>query len=326
MLAAAASLALALSGPGPAAPPPAVTVTAEGTCPSTAAIEARLRPMLPHGGSGTGTGNGAGTERARARIEPIDDLVRIEVRGADGALLTVHDLTRGAPCADLAAAAAVIIATALSTAAPAAPLPPPPQVMPPPPPPPPGAVAPPPPPRPAVRWDVGLSFLGAFAPATGTGAAPATWGGSLEAQLAPRRGPFGLRVALVGTAGRRQGLGDGSAEWSRLSGWLGARYRLEPRGGRVLIDLHAALVMGRVALAGTGFPQDLRSQGLDVGAGAGVRVGVPWRLLLPHVQLTACGFARPHDLRVAGEPDTGARVPALDVQLGVGLSVGRWSL
>jgi len=85
----------------------ALRIFVEGGCPSVDAVEARVSAMI---------GPAVTVSDATARLEPLDELLRVEVRSGSGALLVVRDLAIGPSCDDLAAAAAVVIATAIGSA------------------------------------------------------------------------------------------------------------------------------------------------------------------------------------------------------------------
>jgi hypothetical protein len=297
----------------------ALRLVAEGTCPSAAMVQARLEPLLPPGASAELS--------ARARVEPIDELLRVEVRTDDGALLTVRDLARSASCADLADAAAVVIATALSSAPRAAISPLPPLEVPPPPPAPP----PPPPPPPRLAWE--LSLAGALA----LGGARPTGGGVLAAALGPAGSRWALRLAAAATALRSEPVGDAAAGWTRAALFAGPRCRLwlgdpgdpkdpagpRPEPARLLLDLQLGVGTALVAARGSGFVRDLTSFDWDVGLGAGAQLAIAARraYVAPFLGAQLVGYLRPQELRVLGT-SAAARLPALDVLLTAGLLVG----
>lgn len=275
-------------------------VTAEGACPTAAAVEARLQPLLPQLQD---------VPPARAHLEPLDELLRVEVRSENGALLTVRDLQRAAPCADLAAAAAVVIASALLSAPRALPQIALPSAPPPPRPPAPAA------PRLRPQVDAGVAVLLA---AAGAGVAA---GGSLVLHAAPSGRSWGVRLALAGAALRREPLGDAGALWTRAQLEVGPRYRLRP--GRALVDVHAHAAAALVYAAGDGFAVDYKNVGWDAGLGAGVRVGLRLGWALPWIGVAATGYLRPQELVAVGRPDAGA-LPRFDALISLGLSAGRW--
>lgn len=287
----------------------ALRLVVEGTCPSTAMLEARLGPMLPP--------EALAEVAAAARVEPLDELLRVEVRTDDGVLLTVRDLSRSTSCADLADVAAVIIGTALSSAPRAAPVPLPllPVVLPPP---------PPPPPPSRVTWD--LALAGALA----LGGGRPSGGGSLAVGLGPIGSRWALRLQAAATALRTEPVGDGEARWTRASLFLGPRCRLRPGASsdpeaRLLIDLHAAAGAALVSVAGQGFAQDTRSLGWDAGllfgAQLGVRAGRGPVSAVPFLGAQLVAYLRPQELRVLGS-DAAGRLPAIDVLLSAGLMLG----
>ncbi len=278
-------------------------VTAEGACPTAAAVEARLQQMLPQL---------QGLPPVHAHIEPIFELVRVEVRSEDGALLSVRDLPRTDPCADLAVAAAVAITSALLSVPRTPVLPP---VIPPP-------RAPVPPLRraavivPPPQVDVGVALALAAASSGATGA------GQLVMYAAPPGQAWGARLGLSAAALRREALGaDTGALWTRAQVELGPRYRVWP--GRLLVDLHAQASAALLYVTGQGYAVDYQSWGWDVGLGGGLRVGLPLRWAMPWLGVAATGSLRAQELRVLGQTDSG-RLPRFDVLLALGFSAGRW--
>lgn len=279
-------------------------VTAEGACPTAAAVEARLQPLLPQLQD---------VPPARAHLEPLDELLRVEVRSEDGALLTVRDLQRAAPCADLAAAAAVVIASALLSAPRTPALP---QVSLVPSAPPRARPLPPAVRRPPPQLDAGVALTAA---AAGAGLAV---GGALVVHAAPTGRDWGFRLGLAGTALRREALGAAEgALWTRAQLELGPRYRVRP--GRLVIDVHAHAAAALVYVAGQGFAADYAGLGWDAGLGAGVRIGLPLRWAMPWLGVAATGYLRPQELRVVGLTESGA-LPRFDALLALGLSAGKW--
>lgn len=290
-------------------------VLAEGTCPSAAAIELQLAPLLPHG---------AKLEGLIARIEPLDELLRVEVRSDGGGLLTVRDLERSAPCPALAAAAAVVIASAVSSlplsappiAAPHIPRPPP--------------DPPPLPPRQPkhLLWEIGAGGGLILTHHATTGS------GLFELQLAPfgkkQSGRFGFRLAAMGSGLRRQALDEsysqsvagstGFAEWTRLAVLLAPRYRW--LADRPLVEFYAGFAGAVVLVQGSNLPRTDSSQAADFGISAGLRLGRAWQHAALWAEVGLMGWLRPQDLSLVNQPPS-ARLPAWDILLSVGLSAGR---
>ncbi len=283
----------------------------EGNCPSATAVAKQLRPLLPQ----TATAMGIS-----ARIEPLDELLRVEVRSETGALLTVRDLSRTAPCPALAAAAAVVIASAVASQPQALPESAPPTVpLPilPPPPPIPSAVHP----APAVLWEVGI---GALLVMTGQAL---TGGVTLETQLASARrddhlGRLGLRLAFSAAGLRRMELADvaGAANWTRIQFLCAPRYRLFSL--RPLIELYTGISAAAVLVSGQGFVASYRSQAADFGLAFGVRVGYGKPRFALWGELGVVGWLRAQELSLVEKPAL-ARLPAWDIILSTGLSLGR---
>jgi hypothetical protein len=307
-----AAFALAALGLGPSLVGLGLRIVVEGSCPSAAAVEAQLQPLLPS--------DSERDERLRAlsaHIEPLDELLRVEVRSESGGLLTVRDLERAAPCPALAAAAAVVIASAVASLPRAAPEPPPAPLPPP----------PPPPPRPPrLSWEVGAAAVLAMTSQALTG------GGSLEVQLSPPRlfgqrpSRFGVRVGATAMGLRRQLLPvdanapDGAVDWMRVQVLVAPRYRLWL--DRPLVEVYAGMLGAAVLTTGSGFLRSYRGQGFDLGIAGGLRVGRGWERLSLWGELGFAGWLIPQELVLAGSPPS-ARLPAWDILLSVGSSIGR---
>jgi len=306
-------IALAFISPGSLPWGLGLRILVEGTCPSAAAVETQLQPMLPSGASLSGLS---------ARIEPLDDLLRVEVRGETGALLSVLDLPRSLPCPALASGAAVAIASAVASLPRSTPLlvaTPPGRPTPP----------PPPPPPPRVLWSLGVAGGLAMTQQAITG------GGSLELQLAPYSprlgGRLGIQISATAMGMRRLPItadspsGDeliqGSADFTRLSLTIAPRYRLWRDWP--LVEVHAGPVLGAAIVEGSGFVVSYRSRALDVGIAGGLRVGRALTRFALWSQLGFVGWLRPQELALSGMAPS-ARLPAWDILLSVGLGFGRF--
>ena len=279
-------------------------LTVEGDCPTAAAVQARLQPLLGSELPAQST--------ARASIELLDELLRVEVRDGDGALLSVRDHRRSEPCADLAAWAAVVIASAVQESHRPLTLP---QVLLEPPPPPP-LPPPPPPPRPRPQLEAGV---GVVLSSTASGLAP---GGLIELQTGPAQQAWALKLAVAATWPTSLPLPQGTALWTRPQLLLGPRYRLWR--GRLAVDLSPLGALALVYTQGQGLPVTQQSLGVDVGVGGSVRLGWPQRQWSPWLQLQATSWLRPQELWVQGLPDAEpTRLPRFELQLSLGLSAGR---
>lgn len=284
----------------------------EGSCPSPAAVAACLTPLLPPSLSiDRGTDSVAAQPNAaefRASVEPLDELLRVQVRDASGRLLSHNDLPRSATCDGLAAAAAIVIFTAVTTQ---------PRVSPPilaiPPP------APPPPPPPPPRVTLALSVAGLLA----LGAGSATAGGLLDVQLATAADTWGSRLLVAALGVRPIVVEQGAAEWSRLPVALLARRRIPAAPYRLAVDVSAGGFGAVVFARGTSLAENYRSLDVDLGLGGGFRLGRSIDLasgrLLPTLELLAVGWLRPQNLRLQDDPQPVVSLPAWDILLSLGL-------
>ena len=283
----------------------------EGSCPSSAAVQEQLLPLLsqtdvvlvPSAGT-----TGPAPDRT-ARVEPLDELLRVEVRDAGGRLLSLRDQSRDAPCADLAAFAAVVIATAAA----AQPQPPPPTLSVPPVP----LVLPPRPPPPRLTVEVSVDGVATLTTAS---AAP---GLGINLQLSQPSDVWGARLSISGTATRRLPVDTGFVDYTRIATGLLARYRHRPPGSKLALSVYAGLWGAVVAVEGVGFAQNLRSSGLDAGSGGGIRLTrfLPVRknAVALSAELMAVGWLRPQTLRLQGDDRPPQTLPAWDMLLSLGV-------
>lgn len=307
MLALTASLAVALG----------LRLLVEGTCPSQAAVQAQLAPLLPSAGVtllSTGSPD-ATVPDITARVEPIEDLLRVEVRDAQGRLLSLRDQRRDALCPDLAAFAAVVIAAAIATQPSSAP----PVLTVPPAPQPPAVRAP------APRLTVGMTASGLLALTSARAAA----GASIDLLFAQPSDVFGVRLSLGAVGMRRVAAWTAEADYTRLHSGLWARYRLRPPpklGSALAIDLSVGALAALVVVEGVGFAQNLRSQGFDLGSAGGLRLSrlfpVQKNFVTLSADLLAVGWLVPQALRLLNEPVLDASqppaLPAWDILLSLG--------
>jgi hypothetical protein len=306
-------------------------VVADGSCPTAAAVEAHLQPLLPGDvrivpGKGRGQGGVEEAEpppRITAYVEPIDEILRVEVRSESGALLTLHNLQRSAPCPALAAAAAIIIASAAASLPRSAP-----------PESPAKSAAPPPPPAPTKPPPAFLWELGAGGGLFLTNQA-LTGGGTIELQVAPvaarlserLHGRLGLRLAAAAGGMRRialdesiVGAGGVFADYTRLQLTAAPRYRL--LADKPLVEAYVGVAGAVVFTEGGGVVRAYRSQALDVGVAGGLRVGRLFQSVALWAELGFAYWLRPQDVALSGQPPS-ARLPAWDILLLAGFSGGR---
>ncbi len=291
----------------------ALRLIVEGSCPSTAAVTACLAPLLPSdltiSSQPSRTGDPAREPDFRASVEPLDELLRVQVRDGSGRLLSHNDLPRSATCDGLAAAAAIVIFTAVTAqprvSPPALSIPPPP------------VATAPPPPRPRVTLGIGLAGQVALT------AASAAVGGWLDVQLATPQDSWGGRLLVGGHGTRTLPLASGAAEWTRLPLALLARRRSHVRPYHLVLDGAAGLFGAAVLVRGAGLAEDYGSLDFDLGPGAGLRVGrvidLPSGQLLASLEILAVGWLRRQDLRLLGEAQPVKSLPGWDILLSLGL-------
>ena len=277
-----------------------VAVVARGTedCPSAAGVEAELGRLAGSAPSRDG--------RDRAEVEGEAPGLRVRLYRADGALVGERAIETGADCGERAAAAAVVIATweaalrsdvtlELHGV---------------------GAERPEPSPEPSP-WS-----LSAAAQGLGVASAADSWtaGGVVDVQLAHARG-FGLRGAVWATGFRSQELGgeSGRVRWARWAVGVGPSY--QRAAGDVLLSVFAQLAMGQIFVAGDGFDRTYSDWSADIGARAGIDVGLARRGLSPVLGVGAVVWPGSQQALAIGVPAT-AELPAVDMFVSLGL---RWN-
>lgn len=278
----------------------ALRIFVEGGCPAVAAVESRVAGMI---------GAAVTVSDATARLEPLDEVLRVEVRSGGGALLVVRDLAIGPSCDDLAAAAAVVIATAIGSAPGTGELP---TIDP-------IAIPLPVLPRKGVKrrplsLELGASVgIEAALPRPGGGG----FGWLSLAPTAERWSRFGLLMMIGGTSYKQQALTVGSVDFTRLQASLGPRLRFDV--GAWFCELFAMVTPALALVQGRDLPQSASSVGFDLGLGGGARVGARVASLLPFAAVSASGFVREQRIRVLGLDET-VSLPPYAVQVGLGLA------
>lgn len=298
----------------------ALRLTVEGSCPTEAAIRTHLLTLLP---------SGAEKLPLFANVYRIDELLRVEVRAEDGALLAYKNFEPQTPCPALAFAAAVVIGAAVSdlaqrdlsllTTAPPPPRkekrrPPLPEFPPPPP----------------------LRIEGALAAGLSLSERP-SFAALASFDLLPIHRQLGARLSVGGSLPRLQTLtpvtSEGSAplaaSWTRLFLALGPRYRLPL--GRLRLDFSTGAAVAATLVEGvfvTAPPIALRSHGVDFGITSAVRLGyvdrraaTPRLAIGPYLEAQALAWLRPQELRLTGESPLG-RLPGWEVLVAAGVALG----
>ena len=278
-----------------------VAVVAGGAdaCPSAAAVAAELGRLA--GGS---PGRSAPD---RAQVEGEAAGIRVRLHRADGVLVGERSIETRADCGERAAAAAVVIATweaelrlnvTLELRAIGAE----------------PAIAASPEPS---RWSLSVAAQGL---GVASGAASWTAGGALDFQLS-HAGGFGVRGAIWAAGFRELDLGSdaGRARWARWAVGVGPSY--QRRAGPVALSAFAQLAIGQLFVAGEGFDRTYSDWTVDVGARAGVDVGLARRGLSPVLGLGAVIWPGSQQAVALGVPQT-AELPAVDMFVSLGL---RWN-
>jgi hypothetical protein len=268
-----------------------LSVRGGASCPSAAAVTARLRELQ----AVTLTGAHG------VQLQEDADGVRISLEGADGVQLGERYLSRGGSCETMAGAVAVIVSAWEGELAP-------------------GEV-----PAPSglelgqdaaatisggVGYELGASAFGSYS----DGFAP---GVLVVGSIGPRQGRLAAWLTLGGVDGRELALGSGTARWQRL--WLSAGARLRLLDSSVVLEAHAEAVGALLLLHGTGFPTVFSEVDFDPGASAGLRLGASLRDWMPWLGLTGIGWLRSQSVRVAGLAQS-ANLPRYEVFLAAGLS------
>jgi hypothetical protein len=288
-------------------------VVGSGDCPAPAEVSRRLTEMLP-----TGAGDPTGrTAPHRARIVHTESGVHVELLLPNDEQIAARDLSADGSCDDLAAAVAVVIAAWEAELDPhltaRVDLPAPrimtaPTVR--------AAATPASPPQ-SLSFEVGLALIaslagGQLAPGAGVGGwiAPADW-------------RLGLGLDLSGTTARSASVGSraDAARWTRFGLGLGPEAHLDVRGA--LVDLRAQSLVALLRVEGVGLSTTTSGSSTQLGAGAGVRVGWPWENVAPWIGADALIWPGHDSLVVGGLPAMGA-LPRFELQLSVGMSLGRF--
>jgi hypothetical protein len=301
----------------------APAVRGPSTCPSAAEVARRLTPLLP-----ATTGGG---EAEVVEVVPTDGAAIVRLREADGHVSHERVLERAAGCDARADEAAVLVAAweadlhadvvfpALPAPAPVAlPVvasapPAPPQVTPPP------AV-----PVAVTAKQGGENRAPPFALALGAEvfvAAPAfadgTPAGAVELTGAGGGRVHG-RVALLATGTHDLALSPGRVAWRRAA--LGAGALVDLVRGRVSLDARVGALAGVIVSRGSGFTTNYDATSAQVGADAGLRVGVP---LTPRfalwAELSGAVFPGRQRLSVLNVPSA-PELPTWEIDGGLGAS------
>ena len=291
----------------------AVDVVGEGACPAPADVSRNLAELVPAPAGPPG-------ERHSARISRTERGIHVALHGARGEAIAERDLAGDGSCDTLAVAIAVIIATWEADLDPRLPA----RVKLPAPPPRPvpatvAIAASPAPPAPSAppSFDLGLGLLASL---SGGHLAP---GARIDGRVAAAGRRLGLGVGVAGVTARSAAVGDRSeaARWSRIAVGAGPDVRLML--GRTNADLRAQALVALLQVSGVGLTTNTSGSTAQLGAGVGAHFGRPWGTAIPWIGLDLQYWPGPDRLAIAGVADQG-RLPRLELQLAVGLSLGRF--
>ncbi len=302
-----APLVLLLVGAGPLLP---VRVEGPGHCPAAAAVETRLRSLLPADQP---------DDSAVAQVEEKADGVRVTLTRPGQGMVAERRLARAASCSAMAAAVALTIAAWQSEVRPEFPV----------------AVAPRAAPVSIVRVDDTPAIPARAPPAPAAfdlGLAALmgrsqSWAPGLlaRASFTPRGRGFGAGAMLAAEAIRTDAVGTGRVSWRRWEGALGVHHRW--RGARAVAEAHLELGAALLELDGARFDRNFHRRGVSPEGAAGWRVCLPrggagWRLA-PWVEARAVVWPR---REAAAESPSMARraLPRFAAMLALGLAAGRF--
>jgi hypothetical protein len=288
----------------------AVEVVGDGDCPSVAEVTRRLGELAP-------ARDGQGAPGHRAQLSRVEDAVHVELLSARGERLGERDLAAGASCSDLAGAIAVVIAAweadldprlAARVSLPAPPSTPAPAAV--------AVEAPPPMPRPPPAFDVGLALLASL---SGGQVAP---GARIGGWLAPAGSRLGLGVSMSAVTTRAEAVGPRSdaARWSRVAFAAGPQARFH--AGRTTLDTQLQALAAVLRVEGVGLTTNQAGTAAQLGMAAGVHAGRWWGNARPWIGVDLLFWPGRDRLEIAGQSAHG-ELPRLEVQFGVGVSVGR---
>jgi hypothetical protein len=295
-----------------------IDVGSDGDCPAAADVQTRLDALAG--------ARARSTPGYRARLERRGTDLHLELSDPEGRAVAERDLPGGnASCGELASAAAVVVASWAAEVGPHIDLRP---EIPTPAPAPPRSSALPaavvsspalaPPPGPTAPTDFGVG-IGILASLTGGDLAG---GAEIDAVVSPRGGRLGLALGLSATSNRAQAVDPAPAEarWMRASLLAGPRFAL--RLAPPVIDLRVQAVAALLHVQGAGLPVTASDNSGQLGACVGLRAGWPWGTAEPWVGIDLLAWPG-HERLVVNGPVIQHELPRLEVQVALGLSLGR---
>jgi hypothetical protein len=295
---------------------PGTKVTGDSTCPTPAEVREQLAALAP----GPNGDIAARSAVHQANISSAGASVHVELLSLDGQLVAERTLERAGSCSDMAEAVAVIISAWEATFNPnlAPPVVEPPQPLPHEPVSVPAQVqgAKSPPSRP-TPFDAGLAPLASIA------GGEAAFGAKLEGCLFPRGGSLGLDVALSATSTHTQSIAMPAvvAQWTRAALSAGPTYRL--RRNATALDVHAGGALALLHVQGSGLSSTSSDTSAQLGVTAGLRFIWAWNNAAGWVGSDVFTYPGQDRLTIGNYGEVG-RLPRLEVQIAVGVSLGQF--
>ena len=268
----------------------AMTVQGEAACPRPDEVARALNPLLSPGDRGAIHG--------RAVLVPDGPSVRLRLLRPDGTLLLEKQLSAQPSCSAMAETAAVVLAAwvaQLQVDMPYAfevplrvnkqadaeqPV---------------VAAALPPAPTPAARrWNgtVGAGLFASFQPAT---FAPAL---AIDVRARRADSSWGGKLGLFGTGAQVQSLDPGSATWRRIGASAGLLHQQSWRS--LSLEEVIAFMPALLFVQGSNYTEAHSTQTWDLGAEAGVRLGLALGRVEPWIEMGATGWFRSQVIEVTG--------------------------
>lgn len=156
---------------------------------------------------------------------------------------------------------------------------------------------------------------GALASFQATTFAPAL---ALDVRARPTSSRWGGKLALIGTAAHEQSLEPGKATWRRLGGALGVFRHQAWR--RLTLDAGIDLTPAILLVEGSGYTQAHSTHAWDLGAAAGVRLGLVLGRVEPWIEAGATAWLFPQVVEVTGLAQE-QRLPRVEAVAGAGISI-----
>jgi hypothetical protein len=170
--------------------------------------------------------------------------------------------------------------------------------------------------RPSATFEFGLALLASVA---GGQVAP---GARVEGWIAPEGWRLGLGVSVSGATTRSEAIGPrpDAARWTRVAFGAGPQVRFG--AGRTTLDAHLQALAAALHVEGVGLTTNASGSTAQFGVGTGLHVGRWLGNARPWIGADLLLWPGHDRLEISGQAAQG-ELPRLEVQLAVGLSIGR---